>query len=353
MPTDPVLPPGFDPGGAASGDGIFGLPVSPDQAKVVIVPVPFDATTSYSAGTARGPAAVFEASFQVDLFDPETGKPYEQGIAMLPVPEDIAAWNAEARALAEPILAAGGAGTDPRLQERLARVNEICGRLNDRVHGQVAHLLDQGKMPVVLGGDHAVPFGAFRAYAEKFPGLGILHFDAHYDLRPAYEGFQWSHASIMNNALERVPGIARIVHVGIRDFSEEEHRISRDSGGRSIPYLEHTLRDRMDQGETWRTIVDEIAGRLPPKVYVSFDIDGLDPALCPGTGTPVPGGLSFHEATSLIAAVVRRGRRIVGCDLCEVAPSPGDSEWNANVGARLLYKMIGYALKSQGSRLEA
>ena len=99
--------------------------------------------------------------------------------------------------------------------------------------------------------------------------------------------------------------------------------------------------------------MDEIAGRLPPKVYVSFDIDGLDPALCPGTGTPVPGGLSFHEATSLIAAVVRRGRRIVGCDLCEVAPSPGDSEWNANVGARLLYKMIGYALKSQGSRLEA
>jgi agmatinase len=214
------------------------------------------------------------------------------------------------------------------------------------VRKRVREQLDAGRIAIVVGGDHSVPFGAFEAYAAKYPGLGILHFDAHYDLRVAYGGFTWSHASIMYNALARIPAIATIVHVGVRDFCEAELRQSEAFGDRSIGYGELMLRDRLAAGEPWRQIADEIASRLPDKVYVSFDIDGLDPALCPGTGTPVPGGLSFYEATSLIEAVVRSGRTVVGADLVEVAPSDGDREWNANVGARLLYKLIGFCVQS-------
>jgi agmatinase len=338
---------GFDPGAAAGYDGIFGLPHTVDDARVVVIPVPWDATTSYRPGTSKGPDAILAASRQVDLFDTETGRPYEAGIAMLPASAEVSAWNDEARRLAEPILAKGGAGNDPALQRNLDRVNTLGGKLNEWVRTRTGEVLAKGRMPVVLGGDHSTPFGAFQAYADRYPGLGILHFDAHFDLRDAYEGFRWSHASIMFNALEQIPGIARIVHVGVRDFSEAEHELSKSSGARSVPFTDAALKNRLDAGETWQALAEEIAGRLPPKVFVSFDIDGLDPALCPGTGTPVPGGLSFHHATAVLAACVRRGRTIVGCDLNEVAPRDGDGEWNANVGARMLYKLIGFALVSQ------
>jgi agmatinase len=341
------MPLDFDPGAAASFDGIYGLPHSVDEARVVVVPVPWDATTSYRAGTSAGPAAVLAASRQVDLFDVETGRPYEAGIAMLPIPDEVVGWNDEARRLAEPIIANGGAGEDPALLRDLATVNALGARLNGWVRAQTTEVLAQGKTPVVLGGDHSSPFGAFQAVAERHPGVGLLHFDAHFDLRDAYEGFAWSHASIMHNALARIPAIARIVHVGIRDFSEAELETSRGSGGRSVAYFDSDVRTRTFDGEAFRAIAEEIAERLPPKVFVSFDVDGLDPALCPGTGTPVPGGLSFREATAVLAATVRAGRTIVGCDLNEVAPRDGDGEWNANVGARLLYKMIGFTLLSQ------
>jgi agmatinase len=174
--------------------------------------------------------------------------------------------------------------------------------------------------------------------------LGLLHLDAHADLRPAYEGFTWSHASIFYNVLDRIPGVAKLVQVGIRDLSEEEAEIAATSGGRAVIHHDDDLVARKFDGEPWGRIVDGIVGELPANVYLSFDIDGLDPALCPNTGTPVPGGLSFQEAVYLVAAVHKSGRRIVGLDLCEVAPGPEGDEWDANVGARLLYKMIGYAL---------
>lgn len=339
----------FDPGGAASFDGIYGLPHSVDEARVVVIPVPWDATTSYRAGTSNGPAAILDASRQVDLFDVETGRPYEAGIAMLPISDEVVGWNDEARRLAAPIIEAGGEipDDDPAMRQDLATVNALGADLNAWVRARTEEVLAQGKLPVVLGGDHSTPFGAFEALAARRPGLGVLHFDAHYDLRDAYEGFAWSHASIMFNALKRIPGIARIVHVGIRDFSEAEHGLSRSSGGRSVAYLDAALRERVFAGATWTSIADEIVGHLPREVFVSFDVDGLDPSLCPGTGTPVPGGLSFREATAVISACVKSGRTIVGCDLNEVAPRDGDGEWNANVGARLLYKMIGFALLSR------
>jgi agmatinase len=339
----------FDPGAAAQGDGIYGLPHTVEEARVVVVPVPWDATTSYREGTSKGPEAILEASRQVDLFDVETGKPYEAGIAMDPVSPVLVQLNAKARELAAPVIERGGAGDDLELTRRTREVNSLGHQMNEWVKMRTAALLGVGKLPVILGGDHSVPFGAFQAVAERHPGFGILHFDAHYDLRDAYEGFTWSHASIMRNALDKIPGVGNIVHVGIRDFSEAEHEYSRGSKGRSVGYTDALLKERLDAGDPWREVAEDVVSHLPKEaVFVSFDVDGLDPTLCPGTGTPVPGGLSFHQATSIIAAAVRRGCRLVALDLNEVAPREGDGEWNANVGARLLYKMIGYALMSQG-----
>ena len=148
-------------------------------------------------------------------------------------------------------------------------------------------------------------------------------------------------ASIFDSVRTRLPGVGKLVQGGIRDLGEAEHRFSEDSGGRIVTHYDARTRARMVEGETWGALCREIVSALPLKVYVSFDIDGLDPTLCPHTGTPVPGGLSFSEATALVAEVIRSGRTIIGLDLNEVAPGP-DSEWDGNVGARLLYKMIGW-----------
>jgi agmatinase len=174
----------------------------------------------------------------------------------------------------------------------------------------------------------------------------VLHLDAHADLRDAYEGFADSHASIFHNVAERLPGVARIVQVGVRDVSEDEWEYAAGSGGRVVIHHDALLAQARLDGETWGAQVQRIVADLPADVYLSFDIDGLDPALCPHTGTPVPGGLSFHQACALISGVVRSGRRIVGFDLVEVAPGPDGDEWDGNVGARLLYKMIGWMLQS-------
>jgi len=321
----------FDPDAAApKKSGIYGLPFSPREAHVVIIPVPFEATTSYGGGTARGPAVVLEASKQVDLFDHETGRPYEAGIAMLDIPRKIVAWNTQAKKLG---------------RKKVAKVNQISAKVNDWVYQQTSELLDAGKMPVVLGGDHSVPFGAMQAYAERDPGLGILHLDAHADLRDAYQGFTWSHASIFHNVMTKIGGIAKLVQVGVRDIGAAEMKMIDDSNGRIVTFFDDVLAQRKERGSPFAELADEIVAQLPDDVYLSWDIDGLDPTLCPGTGTPVPGGLSWNEAIGLLRAIRRAKKRIIGLDLCEVAP--GMTEWDANVAARLLYKMIGFALLSR------
>jgi agmatinase len=336
--------PPFDPDAAASSSsGIYGLPFTPDEAKVIVVPVPFEATTSYGGGASRAPEAVLEASKQVDLFDRETGEPYEAGIAMLEIPKKIVKWNREAKALAAPLIEAGGA-TSRRTRAAAEKVNALSEKVNEWVYATAKSLLDDGRMAVTLGGDHSVPFGAIRAYAEKYPGLGILHLDAHADLRDAYEGFTWSHASIFHNVMTRLDGVGRLLQVGVRDLGHAEQDMIDASGGRIVTFFDSDLAARKEQGTPFAAVADEIVNMLPNDVYLSWDIDGLDPTLCPSTGTPVPGGLSWNEAIGLLRALIRANKRILGLDLCEI--SPGETEWDANVGARLLYKMIGFALMS-------
>ena len=342
-----IKPHEFDPDApAAEGSGIYGLPFAEADSYVVIQPVPFEATTSYGGGTSGGPAAVLEASRQVDLFDAETGRPYERGIFMRAIPQNVVQWNERARRAAKPIIeAAGDIEGDDALQTALGDVNTISRTLNDWVYAETRTLLDAGKFVVTLGGDHSIPYGAIRAHAEKYTGVGILHLDAHADLRNAYEGFEHSHASIFFNVMNDIPQVGKLVQFGVRDLGSAEREFISASDGRIETFFDADVAIQKDDGVPFARIADQIVRALPKNVYLSWDIDGLDPTLCPHTGTPVPGGVSWNEALAVLRALVRNGKRIVGIDLCEVAP--GDSEWDANVAARLLYKMIGFALLSQ------
>jgi len=197
----------------------------------------------------------------------------------------------------------------------------------------------------LVGGDHSGPLGFFKAIGEKHGDFGILQIDAHLDLREAYEGFNYSHASIMFNALSEIPQLTRLVQVGIRDFGGDEMEYLKKFNDRIKVYFDKEIRNRQYEGETWKLIVDEIVENLPPKVFISFDIDGLDRKLCPFTGTPVPGGFELEQVFYLFSKVAKSGRAIIGFDLNEVGIG-GDTDWDANVGARVLYKLCNLMVTS-------
>jgi agmatinase len=333
--------PDFDPSAPSVRGSLWGLPFDVESAKLVVLPVPWDVTVSYGVGAARGPRAVLEASAQVDLYDSDRPDGWKAGIAMAPIPADLEESSARLREDASKVIASLASGRAKPESPRLRRVNDGCEMMVARVRREAKALLEKGKKVGVLGGDHSSPLGLMQALAER-DSFGILHIDAHCDLRDSYEGFVHSHASIMHNAL-KLDAVSGLVQVGIRDYSEEEVRAIGTSGGRVKLHDFRGLSRRKFAGESWASLVEEIVSELPDQVYVSFDIDGLDPALCPGTGTPVPGGLSFEESLYLVERVPASGRRIVGFDLCEVSPSE-EGEWDANVGARVLYRLCLAAL---------
>src|SRR5471030_2695529 len=243
----------FDPNSAADPDsGIFGLPHSFEQAKLVFLPVPWEATTSYGGGTSKGPAAILAASGQVDIFDADVVKPYTPGIFMRSESKEVRAWNKAAKAAAQKIIKVGGNITGRKdLQKALKTANDLGGKLNEWVRRETKALMAAGKIVGVVGGDHSVPYGAFQAAAETHGDFGLLHFDAHSDTRVAYEGFTWSHASIMYNALENIPQISKIVQVGIRDYCEQEHEFLIALGDRAKIFFDRDLTARRFSGESW------------------------------------------------------------------------------------------------------
>jgi agmatinase len=343
----------FDPNAAASQDsGIFGLNDSFESAALVFLPIPWEATTSYGGGTSQGPKAILSASRQVDLFEAEVLNPYEVGFYLLPESREVKNWNQKAKKEAQKIIKRGGEiGNNRELKKSLQIVNSLGEKLNRFVFAETQKLLKSKKQMGLIGGDHSVPFGALQAVAEHYPSFGILHFDAHSDTRIAFEGFTWSHASIMYNVLEQIPQVTKLVQVGIRDFCEQEFDYCQKQGSRVDVFYDQQLSRTKFEGVSWKKTTENIIQSLPEEVWVSFDIDGLDPRFCPNTGTPVPGGLDFNEAIFVISSLVRSGRKIIGFDLNEVSPSTDKKDsWDANVGARLLYKLSAWMLASQKLR---
>jgi agmatinase len=341
----------FDPSQAISSEfGIFGIPMEEAQARLILLPVPWEVTTSYGRGASNGPRIIRQASEQVDLFDLETGKAYEAGYFMREISAELQAKNKKMKARAQELIQMKVQMQDnPALEaEILQEVNSACDEMTDWVYRQSKEILSQGKLLGLVGGDHSTPLGAIRAVSEKCKGdFGVLHIDAHADLRNSYQGFKQSHASIMHNVMTRDFKPQKLVQVGIRDFCEEEYEFIQANSKSVKTFFDLENKRRHLEGTTWAQICKDIINELPDQVYVSFDIDGLDPALCPSTGTPVAGGLSLSEVFYLFRALVESGRKIVGFDVNEVSSGENEeSEWDGNVGARVLYKLCGWSVVS-------
>jgi agmatinase len=332
----------FDPNSVGNPDNnIFGLPFSEEDARLIILPVPWEVTVSYNAGTARAPEHVFNSSLQVDLFDPDVKDGWKQGFFMQPSDKKVLMKSdylrKEAELLINYISHAEVVADNKFMCKSLKEINEGSLFLNNWVFERTKALLDSGKLVGLLGGDHSTPLGFFKAIAEKHGEFGILQVDAHCDLRKAYEGFKYSHASIMYNALEEITQLTKLVQVGIRDYCEEEVDYINASNSRVVTYFDKEIKERQYEGEHWKNIVDEMINHLPEKVFISFDIDGLDPKLCPHTGTPVQGGFEAEQVFYIFKRLIQSGRKFIGFDLNEVGVS--QDEWDENVGARCLFKL--------------
>lgn len=339
----------FDPNNAGNpNNNIFGLPFSEEDARLVIIPIPWEVTVSFGAGTARSAEQIMRASLQVDLFDPEVREGWKQGFFMRETDRKVLLKSDYLRKEAElyiDYISKGDLVANNQFMCRtLKEVNEGGYFLNNWVYHQTRELLEKGKLVALLGGDHSTPLGYMKAIGEKHGEFGIIQIDAHCDLREGYEGFVYSHASIMYNALKEVPQLQKLVQVGIRDYSEGEHEFIQQNTDRVKTYFDADIRQRQYEGESFRQVVDEIVSQLPQKVYISFDIDGLDPKLCPNTGTPVQGGFETEQVFYIFKKIQQSGRQIIGFDLSEVSTS--ENYWDANVGARVLFKLCNMLVAS-------
>ena len=335
----------FDANGIGQlNDGMFGLPFSLEECETVLIPVPWEVTVSYGGGTINGPKAILDASYQVDLYDPLVKDAWKKGIGMDELSADVKAKSEILRLSAEEYidaLANGAQESNPALKEISDLIRTECLWLNNWVKTKALHFLNQNKCVGLIGGDHSTPLGMMQALSEKFDNFAVLQIDAHADLRDAYEGFEFSHASIMFNAL-KIKQVEKLVQVGIRDYCEEELNLINNSNGRIKTFFDRDIKYAQYNGDSWDRICNRIVKELPQNIYLSFDIDGLDPKLCPNTGTPVAGGFETDQVLFLLEKIVNSGKKIIAFDLNEVSPAE-DNDWDANVAARLLYRIANMA----------
>lgn len=335
----------FNQNGIGFTGRLFGLPYSLEESQLVIVPLPWEVTVSSQTGTAKGPEKIIEVSSEIGLFSKEINEVWKLKIACLDLPKEIKKQSDQLRSLAALHIRSLESGKEEESSRIITqKVNEGCENLNVYVNQLTRDLFMEGKMVGLLGGDHSTPLGLLRTLNEKFSNFGILQIDAHADLRKWYQNFKYSHGSIMFNAL-KLKNLSRLVQVGVRDFCEEEYLLIQKSTGRVKAFFNSDIKEQLFNGKPWGLICQEVIDTLPDLVYISFDIDGLRPELCPNTGTPVPGGLSFEEATYLIKQVVLSGKQIVAFDLSEVS---GQSTWDAQVGSRILFELCNWMAVSQG-----
>lgn len=336
----------FDPNGTANtGNNIFGLPFGVDDSRLVFIPVPWDVTTSNHQGTHKGPGMILQQSYQIDLYDPSAVNAWQEGMAMEPIDTSLVQKNHQLRSKAEQVITFLESGKkvedNKHIEELVETVNTGCSNMIAGLEHKCLQYIANGQLPFLVGGDHSVSTGLIRALARHHDHFGILQIDAHADMRNAYQGFLHSHASVMHHAMLN-DRVSKIIQAGVREFCDEERRFMSKHPARLHAYTDHTLHKRLFGGASWDSICREIVGHLPDKLYVTFDVDGLDPANCPGTGTPVPGGLSFNQALYLLETALKSGKRFIGADLVETGPGITDGI----ISSRLLFRMAGMVIKS-------
>lgn len=276
-------------------------PVDLESSAAVVLPAPFERSTSYGRGASLGPAAIIEASAQVEEYDPVLGgETTRLGIHTAPALED-----------------------DP---------SRSAGSYLERLEKAVEAYLERGKLVAVLGGEHTISLAPWRAHRRRHPAAGILQLDAHADLRDSYEDDRYSHASVMRRILETDPAAA--VAVGIRSLCREEAELYRSGRVTLVDYRE------VASSPNW---IERTVSALPEEVYLTIDVDAFDPSVVPSTGTPEPGGLGWHQMLALLDVLSRR-RTIIGFDLVELAPVRGVTYPDFTC-AKLVYHLIGLALE--------
>lgn len=334
----------FDPSGVGIANGnIFGFPVEEIDAEIILIPVPWDVTASYGKGTSRGPEQILKASTQLDFFHPKLKDAHKTPVFMLPISREAIKMNDElvlkAMEYIDFLETGGKIKETTQFQGLLEKVNEAQKAIQKQIKERSLALIKKGKTVGIVGGEHSVPLGLLEALNQHYKdGFAVLQLDAHADLREAYEGFEQSHASIFYNAL-KFDTILKLVQVGIRDIAPVEVDFIIKNKNRITTFYDHTIKEQLFEGKTWRGIVDEIIKELPENVYLSYDIDVLHPSLCPNTGTPVPGGFQLNEINFLLEKLVDAGKKIIGFDVCEVS-NGNNRDWDANVGARALWEVV-------------
>jgi agmatinase len=338
---------GFNPNNAAYEDsGIFGLPYTQEESSLILNAIPWEATASYGTGCSHAPQAIIAASKYIELCIPEYGKFYEKGIFADFSHTTVSQLNKTARKLAEPIIQKGGfLSTNEKLIKDSRKVSTLSRELNSYIHHITTNIIVSGKISGIIGGDHSVALGSISAHVEKYPEMSVLQLDAHCDLRKEFETFVYSHASIMWNVLQETQ-LKKLIQVGVRAFCEDEYEVVQSSEGRVTTFFDGDMLSDLASGKSWDSICNAIVSSLSDQVYISCDIDGLEPSLCPNTGTPVPGGLSYNNLLYLLKKIHESEKTVIGFDLVEVTPSSkaGTEDWNAIVGAHLLYQLCGLSL---------
>ncbi len=315
---------------------IFGQNCPYAKARLVLLGVPWEATVSYAGGAAEGPKWIQQASSQLDFFDPKNeNNPSEEGIYFQYL-SHLKDQSDQFRFLALK-------ADSPQDKQK---INQACFQMVQEVKMCVKKILDDKKLFGLVGGDHSISEGALLEIGERFKGdFGILHLDAHADMRDSYQGFKHSHASVMHNILQNKYAPHTLVQAGVRDLCEEEFsKIQKDS--RVHCFFDHDVKHKLFEGALWADIVSDILNKLPEKIYISLDVDALSWEYAPHTGCPVPGGFSFDQIVYLIHKLVDSKKRIIGFDVVETARPISDNfgEWDGNVSARLIYKLCGAVL---------
>ena len=328
----------------------FGAKVSFKKARIVLLPVPWEVTASGGRGTSEAPLHIKKASHQLDFWTKERGA-FNHLIYFCSLSPEIQKLNKKYSLLGQKIINRWEENKIPSPKEMplLQKINRACNMMTDWVYKKSEAILRAEKIPALIGGDHSISEGLLKLLGERHQGnYGILHIDAHLDMRKAFQGFTHSHASVMHNVLHQAPPPKKLVQVGMRDFCEEEYRIK---GEGIIRYFDEDLQERIFKGEAWLKICEEIIASLPEQVYVSLDVDGLEQSYAPHTGTPVPGGLSYNQVLFLLKEIKKQKKILIGFDVVETAcpqkPSLPHNCWNGNVSARLIYTLCGLALRGE------
>ena len=325
--------------------GVFGLSFDEGESNLILLAIPFELTTTFREGTSLAPSKIKDISSQIDLMNNINSHAWQKGIY----------WDDSKEVFFQNISNSYRPSTkkiidylennsilSDDLKNELKIINDVCKNVMNDIYKQVIKILKNGKIPGLIGGEHSITYGAIDAIKDFYDDFGILQIDAHHDLRKSYLGFIYSHASVMYNVINDFKEINKLIQIGVRDYSEEENNFAKKNKKISTFY-NFDINSQLLNGKSFHDIANEIVNLLPENIYISFDIDGLQPYLCPNSGTPVPGGFSYEEIEYLFYLISKTNKKVIGFDLCEVS---GRGQWDAIVGSRILYLLSVLALRS-------